>query len=140
MPNAPESAFDPARTHAFLFDGGAAARVEATESFWHELMSGAPRSHDAKLVAEGDGWLLSAYDMTASMTTWERHPAGDEVLCALSGALEAVIQDDGDERVVTVPAGTACLVPKGAWHRLVVRAPGRLLAMTYGKGTEHRPM
>ena len=140
MSRASDSAFDPVRTYAFLYDGGAAARVEATESFWQELMSGGPRSHDAKLVAEGDGWLLSAYDMTASMTSWERHPAGDEVLCALSGALEAVIEEDGGQLAVSLPAGAACVVPKGAWHRLVVRAPGRLRAMTYGKGTEHRPM
>jgi mannose-6-phosphate isomerase-like protein (cupin superfamily) len=135
-----DSAFDPVRTYAFLNDGGAAARIEATESFWRELMSGAPHSEEAKLVAGGDGWLLSAYDMTASMTTWEMHPAGDEILCVLSGALEAVVQDKGGERVVSLPAGSACCVPKGAWHRLVVRTPGRLLAMTYGKGTEHRPM
>ena len=77
MSHASESAFDPARTYAFLNDGGAATRVEAGERFWQELMSGAPRSADARLVAEGDGWLLSAYDMTASMTTWERHPAGE---------------------------------------------------------------
>ena len=77
----------------------------------------------------------------ASMPAWERHPAGDEVLCALSGLLEAVVQDaNGGERVVSLPAGVACTVPKGAWHRLVVRAPGRLLALTYGKGTEHRPL
>jgi hypothetical protein len=91
MAQASDSAFDPARTYAFLNDGGAAARIEAGESFWHELMSGAPRSADARLVAEGDGWLLSAYDMAASMNAWERHPAGDEILCALSGALEAVV-------------------------------------------------
>ena len=103
-------------------------------------MTGAPRSDDARLVAEGDGWLLSAHDMAVSMTTWERHPAGDEILCVLSGTLEAVVQDEAGERTVSLPAGVACVVPKGAWHRLVVRAPGRLMAMTYGKGTEHRPM
>ena len=135
-----DSAFDPTRTYAFLSDGGAAARVEGTEAFWRELMSGAPHSEDAKLVADGDGWLLSAYDMTASMTTWEMHPAGDEILCALSGTLEAVIEEGGRERVVKLPAGSAGVVPRGAWHRLVVRAPGRLLALTYGKGTQHRPM
>jgi mannose-6-phosphate isomerase-like protein (cupin superfamily) len=134
------SAFDLARTYAFLNDGGAAALVEGTERFWRELMSGAPRSDDAKLVAGGDGWLLSAYDMTASMTTWEMHPAGDEILCALSGVLEAVIEDQHGERVVTLSAGSAGVVPRGAWHRLVVRAPGRLLALTYGKGTQHRPL
>jgi mannose-6-phosphate isomerase-like protein (cupin superfamily) len=140
MAQSPESGFDPVRTYAFLNDGGAAARIEVTESFWRELMSSAPRSDAAKLVADGDGWLLSAYDMTTSMTTWERHPAGDEILCALSGALEAIVQDKDGERVVSLPSGTVCIVPKGAWHRLVVRTPGRLLAMTYGKGTEHRPL
>jgi mannose-6-phosphate isomerase-like protein (cupin superfamily) len=140
MTQSPGSGFDPIRTYVFLNDGGAAARIEVTESFWGELMSGAARSDDAVLVARGDGWLVSAYDMTASMTMWEGHPAGDEMLCALSGDLEAVLQDGAGERVVSLRAGTCCVVPKGAWHRLVVRAPGRLLAMTYGKGTDHRPL
>lgn len=111
-----------------------------TESFWSELMSGVLRSDDARLVAHGDGWLLSAYDMTTSMAAWERHPAGDEILCALSGELQAVIEEAGGERVIVFGAGTCCLVPRGAWHRLVVWTPGRLLAVTYGKGTEHRPL
>jgi mannose-6-phosphate isomerase-like protein (cupin superfamily) len=140
MAQASDFAFDPVRTYTFLKDGGAATRIEVTESFWRELMARAPRSDDAKLVAEGDGWLVSTHDMTASMPTWERHPAGDEILCVLSGTLEAVVQDKDGERVVSLPTGAACVVPKGAWHRLVVHAPGRLLAMTYGKGTEHRPM
>ena len=98
-----DSAFDPVRTYAFLSDGGVAARVEATEGFWRELISGAPHSEDATLVADGDRWLLSAYDMTASMTAWERHPAGDEILCVMSGHLEAVIEGQTGERVVASP-------------------------------------
>ena len=44
------------------------------------------------------------------------------------------------ERRVALASGQACLVPRGVWHRVVVREPGRLLFVTYGEGTQHRPL
>ena len=40
---------------------------------------------------------------------------------------------------MTLQPGTACVVPRGTWHRQIVHQPAELLAITYGKGTQHRP-
>ncbi len=67
------------------------------------------------------------------------HPAGDELLVLLSGAIDVVLETDAGNRVVELTEGTSCLVPRGTWHRQI-RTPGRELAITYGKGTQHRPL
>jgi len=45
----------------------------------------------------------------------------------------------GREEMVELEPGRCCLVPRGTWHRQVVRTPGRYLGATFGKGTQHRP-
>jgi hypothetical protein len=41
--------------------------------------------------------------------------------------------------VIEFAAGQACLIPRGTWHRLVQRQPSRIVSLTFGEGTEHRP-
>jgi mannose-6-phosphate isomerase-like protein (cupin superfamily) len=136
------AAFNPVDTYAFLQDGGAAHPFAVTERFWRELMAGTHREPgalpEARLAGEGDGWLLSAYAYADGDTHWECHPRGDEILVVLSGAMDAVLELPQGERVVPLTAGIACVVPRGVWHRLRTREPARLLALTYGKGTQHR--
>ena len=36
--------------------------------------------------------------------------------------------------------GQAFIVPKGVWHRGIVQGAGRLMSLTAGAGTEHRPV
>jgi len=125
-------------TYAFLEDGGAVPLVP-TEGLWQELMSGQPRSPGATLVANGNGWLVALYAMDRDTPAWEMHPAGDELLVMLSGEMDVVFERAGGEASTPVRAGETCLVPRGTWHRQVVRRAGRYLGMTYGRGTEHRP-
>jgi mannose-6-phosphate isomerase-like protein (cupin superfamily) len=71
---------------------------------------------------------------------WERHPAGDEVLCVVAGAVDVHLRRRDAERqdaVFEVQAGEAFLVLAGEWHRLTVREPVQLLAITSAIGTEH---
>ena len=74
----------------------------------------------------------------------ELHPDGDELLYLISGRAR-VILDDGDqehvgtERVQELEAGQAFIVPKGTWHRIDVLEPGRLVHITPGPGSAHRP-
>jgi mannose-6-phosphate isomerase-like protein (cupin superfamily) len=83
-------------------------------------------------------WLLTKFHMHCDTPTWEMHPAGDEVLYLLSGAMEVILEERDGNRVVELHAGEACLVPRGVWHRQLVRTAGDLLAITYGKGTQVR--
>ena len=36
--------------------------------------------------------------------------------------------------------GEAIVVPRGVWHRAAVRKRGRLLFLTFGEGTQHKPL
>lgn len=139
MPSPELSTFSLSDTYVFLQDGGAAPRIQVTDTFWHELMSGAPRTAEARLVADGDGWLTAVYPLTESMRSWELHPGGHELLVMLTGAMEVVLEEANGERVVELTAGRALIVPQGTWHRQVLRSAGSFLAATYGKGTRHRP-
>jgi mannose-6-phosphate isomerase-like protein (cupin superfamily) len=135
-----QSAFDPTGVYVHLEDGGEARPLTVTATFWQELMTGAYHSEGAARVAAGGGWLLAKFHMHSDTPTWEMHPAGDEVLYLLSGAMEVILEERDGNRVVELHAGAACLVPRGVWHRQLVRTPGDLLAITYGKGTQVRPV
>ena len=132
--------FDLTNTYVFLQDGGRAPTFDVTESFWRDLMSGNPTSDEAALVAHGAGWLTGIYSFERDTATWEMHPGGDELLVLLSGKIEVVFEADGGNRVVELSQGVSCLVPRGTWHKQIVRVPGRELAITYGQGTQHRPL
>lgn len=134
------ASFDLSGTYVHLEDGGVALPVEVTETFWQELMTGEARSDGVARIAAGDGWLVTANRFERDTPMWEMHPEGDELLLMLSGALDVVFDGADGERAVELRAGSACRVPRGTWHRLVVREPGLMLGVTRGKGTQHRPV
>lgn len=131
MTRSADDGFSLRDTYVHLATDGTGVAVENTPDFWPALMSGQRRY---------DGRLVIASRLTEDMTHWEMHPVGEELLILLSGAVDCVLEKGGEERVVSLEAGQACLVPRGAWHRLRVREPGELVFVTYGEGTEHRPL
>ena len=135
-----DASFDLTSTYVFLEEGGRAPTIEVTERFWRDLMSGNPSSPEATLVANSAGWLTAVYRFERDTPTWEMHPAGDEILVLLSGAIDVVLDVDGAHRVVELRERAACVIPCGTWHKQIVREPGHELAITYGKGTQHRPV
>jgi quercetin dioxygenase-like cupin family protein len=75
----------------------------------------------------------------STWTSWERHPAGDEVVVVLSGR-QTLIQEIGAQHHRTeLRAGQAAINPRGVWHTADVHEPGSALFITPGRGTEHRP-
>jgi mannose-6-phosphate isomerase-like protein (cupin superfamily) len=68
----------------------------------------------------------------------EMHPDGDEILFLWSGAMDVVLERDGEEVVTSLSPGEAFVVPRGVWHRTVVREPSDLLNLTMGH-SQHRP-
>ena len=71
---------------------------------------------------------------------WEMHPAGDELLYLLTGALDVVLEEATGTRTFRLDGGQACVVPRGTWHRLIVDRPSDLLFVTPAHGTRHRPV
>jgi mannose-6-phosphate isomerase-like protein (cupin superfamily) len=91
---------------------------------------------------EVDGRIVVAFRASTNEEVhgdeWEVHPEGDEVVSVRSGQARVVLREeggDGDADVVTLTAGTACVVPRGRWHRLEVDGPTELLSITPRLGT-----
>ncbi|MCP5366363.1 MAG: hypothetical protein H6907_00560 [Hyphomicrobiales bacterium] len=124
--------FDLKRTYIHLLPGTGAARIPVDDAFWAEIAT-RTELYDGRLV------VLSRY--AADWTHWERHPAGEEVLFLLDGAVDMVVeQADGGTRVIALRGRAACIMPRGLWHRGIVHEPGDVLHITPGAGTEHRPL
>ena len=122
--------FDLATTYVQLDDGPRAFAVEVDDEFWHTI--------DQRPELQG-GRLVGIFHNARDWDIWEMHPAGDEVVCLLSGAIAVVLDEPDGERVVELEAGRTCIVPRGVWHRAIVREPGDTLHITRGEGTQHRP-
>jgi len=92
-------------------------------------------------ASDGDeGRLVCIVEQDVTWDTWERHPAGEEVVVLLSGRVDVVQDLDGGEMVIELHPGQAMVNPPNVWHTARVHAPGRALFITPGRGTEHRPL
>lgn len=116
----------------YLIDGGGSTPLEITETFWQELAGG-------KLDPFGPGKLVSLFEFDHRWDSWERHPAGDEFVCLLSGSVDIILDQEGIESEIELrQAGDFTLVPAGVWHTAKAHAPSTMLFITPGEGTEHR--
>ncbi|MFI5053790.1 MAG: cupin domain-containing protein [Acidimicrobiia bacterium] len=91
-------------------------------------------------ASDGDDGRLVIYErQDAPWTSWERHPAGEEVVILVSGRADLFQEIDGDVQQVTLTPGMAVINPRGVWHTADVHEPSTLLFITPGRGTENRP-
>lgn len=83
--------------------------------------------------------LVSHYTFDRDWDTWEMHPAGEEFVCLLSGAVDFVLDQDGVEHTMPLKTpGSFILVPRGIWHTAKVHMPSSVLFITPGEGTQHQ--
>ena len=68
----------------------------------------------------------------------EMHPDGDELVYLISGAIAVELELPGGTQTVELAPGQAVIVPKGIWHRVLIREPSQLFHLTPGPGGEHR--
>ena len=125
------SAFDPIDTYVHLTDGPEARPIEVASDFWAKI-------HEREDLQ--DGRLVCAFRFDADWSTWERHPAGDEIVCLIEGALDLVLETDDGEQVIPMRDRGLTVVPRGVWHTARVRTPCVGLFITRGGGTEVRPV
>jgi len=96
--------------------------------------------YERTFAADGDdGRMVCVFPQPASWSTWERHPAGEELVVLLSGRIDVIQEIDGEHRRVELHAGQAMVNPRGVCHTADVHEPGKGLFVTPGRGTEHRP-
>lgn len=117
-----------------ILDRESGARTTAGgAAFWDALMHG-------RLPEVEAGRLVTLGESTASWSSWEMHPEGEEVIVLLDGRVDFVLEQDGRERVVALERSGQCIViPRGTWHTARILVPARMLFITAGAGTQHRP-
>ena len=127
-----ENPEDILRTYLHVRDGGGVDRVEVGEQFWPELGAG-------KLPHLDEGRLMSAFTFKGAWETWERHPAGEELVMLLSGAASLILElADSECRIELSCPGEYVLIPAAIWHTANAEVETKLLFLTPGAGTEHR--
>jgi len=135
----PTPTHDLRQTYLHLTPHERAPAIPAGEAFWKQLMTGDFTDAQVEAVARG-GWLISRFTHDGDWPHWERHPHGDEVLICVSGELAFDIEHaDGRQEQVELGAGRTLVMPAGAWHRGRGEGPAELIAVTAGRGTDHRP-
>ena len=135
-----DDTIDLLKNYFLLEPDGAAVLLPGGGDFWSQLMSGdATDPGIRRLMKSEKGRLLSALTMGADWTNWEMHPAGDEVLFMLEGKATFVLDLPDGLKEINLSAGRLLIIPKGVWHTAKVNEPARLLAITAGLGTQHRP-
>jgi mannose-6-phosphate isomerase-like protein (cupin superfamily) len=118
------------QTYVALDDSCGARPLPVTADFWNALRNGqlGPMSR-----------MISFAEFSSDWPTWEKHPAGEEVVMLLDGAVELALEQDGGEtRVALDRPGQYVLVPADTWHTARPRRPTRMLFITPGKGTQNR--
>ena len=103
------------------------------EGFWPRLMSGQLGSFHRE-------YLVTTLRFTESWSSWEQHPAGEEIVCLICGHVTLIQERDGSEqRVDLTRPGEFALNPRGTWHTADVHEPSTVLFITAGEGTTTRP-
>jgi quercetin dioxygenase-like cupin family protein len=112
----------------------AVPQPEFTGFEWYE-------AYGARHASDGaEGRLVALHTFSASWTSWEMHPAGDEVVVCTAGEI-TLIQElvDGSTASVTLRAGDYAINPPGVWHTADTTGEATALFITSGMGTENRP-
>ena len=117
---------------------GLGSRAMPIEGFaWDPEVLG---SYMAAVADDGaEGRMVMVFDGDEAWDSWERHPAGDEVVACLAGRLTIIREVDGRPDPVPLRPGEAMINPAGVWHTADLDGPARILTITPGIGTEHRP-
>jgi mannose-6-phosphate isomerase-like protein (cupin superfamily) len=94
----------------------------------------------ARHAADGaEGRLVALHSFSGPWTSWEMHPAGDEVVICIAGEIMLIQeQPDGGTESVTLRAGEYAINPPGVWHTADVAGEATALFITAGMGTENR--
>jgi quercetin dioxygenase-like cupin family protein len=114
--------------------GKAGSQPAFTGIDWYE-------EYGRRTTADGiEGRLVSMCTFDASWNSWERHPAGDEVVVCVAGAIRIVQErDDGSTETTELQAGEYAINPPGVWHTADIDGSATCVFITAGMGTDHRP-
>ncbi len=124
------TAFDLESTYLGLDGAGEVTTMAVGPDFWSTLETNPGMRTTMVSVFSGEG----------DWNHWEMHPQGGEVLVLLDGAMAMIFDGPDGETTHAMTTGATLVVPAGVWHRGVGQKAAKLLAITYGAGTTHRPI
>jgi mannose-6-phosphate isomerase-like protein (cupin superfamily) len=128
------AAQDPMRSIVHFLDDGRGEVMPIDDRFWQMLGEGA-------YPALEQGRMLSAFSFDADWNSWERHPAGEELVMLLSGQADVVLDlPEGEQVIALRETGQFVLVPANTWHTARTTVATTMLFLTPGAGTDHRPV
>jgi mannose-6-phosphate isomerase-like protein (cupin superfamily) len=122
---------DPSETYVLLTPEGRAEQLSGGMPFWSR-----PSAEIDQLAKD---WLITEFECATDWPNWEMHPEGDEFVYLLAGEVTLQLQSQEGQTSVPLHGRGATVIPKGVWHTAKVAAPSRLLFVTLGAGTQHRP-
>jgi mannose-6-phosphate isomerase-like protein (cupin superfamily) len=116
---------------------GLGARATPQEPFdgmaWYERYS-------ERTAEDGvEGRLVSLSELSEPWDSWEVHPSGEELVVCLDGELTVHQETPEGVRTIVLGPDQAVVNPPGTWHTADVDRPTRVLFITAGAGTDHRP-
>ena len=123
------SVLDLASTFVVLQPDKSAVPVTVTPTIWQEL--------DRRFDEFKGRVLVSCFGFDSDWDTWEMHPAGDELVCLLSGRASFEFEGRGTVAELSVP-GSFVIVPRGTWHTAHTDVPTKMLFVTPGEGTKNK--
>jgi mannose-6-phosphate isomerase-like protein (cupin superfamily) len=86
-----------------------------------------------------DGLTIGAPEITGDAPhDGEVHPDGDELLYLVAGAVSVRLELPDGDRHIDLGTGDAVVVPRGVWHKVTMREPGRLIHITPGPNGDAR--
>jgi mannose-6-phosphate isomerase-like protein (cupin superfamily) len=96
--------------------------------------------YGARNAADGrEGRLVSMYRFTESWTSWEMHPAGDEVVLCVAGEMTLHQEHpDGKRETLRLGPGEYAINPPDVWHTADIEREATAVFITAGEGTQHR--
>lgn len=118
-------------TFVVLQPDRSAVPVAVTPTIWQEL--------DQRFDDFKGRVLVSCFSFERDWDTWEMHPAGDEIVCLLSGRATLELEGRGTLAELSVP-GSYVIVPRGTWHTAHTAVPTRMLFITPGEGTQNKAL
>lgn len=122
---------NPEHEYVYLSQDGQGLVVPGGGQFWS-----LPAAEMAKFE---QGWVVSEFVCSENWQNWELHPNADEFVYLLSGDIEFVQELPSGVATMRINGSGAVLVPRGVWHTARVFAPSRMLFVTMGGGTQHKP-
>jgi len=122
--------FDLETTYLGLDGKGRVTALPVGPDFWTTIGDNPDVGGTQVTMASGQG----------DWAHWEMHPKGDEVLVLVEGSLRILFERGDREEAHDLTPGATLVVPAGTWHRAVNQRDVRMLFMTYGEGTQHKPV